>query len=152
MCVSLQRATEHDREHALDALRDGLLVGAVSTDTFEHRVGVALGARGRFDLAELVRDLPARRRLTEPKVVSISAGEHEVLIGRYEGCDRVFSGDSVSLRHALLVRDLSGLRLIDLASTNGTWLNGVRIERSAAVRAGDRIALGDTRLILEVAE
>ncbi len=51
--------------------------------------------------------------------------------------------------HALLVRDRGELRLHDLASTNGTWLNGTRIARSAVVRAGDHIALGDTRLVLE---
>jgi pSer/pThr/pTyr-binding forkhead associated (FHA) protein len=37
--------------------------------------------------------------------------------------------------------------LIDTGSTNGTWVNGVRVTR-AAVADGDEIRLGSARVVL----
>ena len=49
--------------------------------------------------------------------------------------------DDVSRRHARISADGDGHLLVDLDSTNGTWVNGaaVRVHR---LRAGDRVRLG----------
>jgi pSer/pThr/pTyr-binding forkhead associated (FHA) protein len=58
-------------------------------------------------------------------------------IGRHHENDLCLSDATVSARHAeLVVRD-GDLHLNDLSSTNGTYLNGERIDGSERLRAGD---------------
>jgi len=69
-------------------------------------------------------------------------------IGR-EDCDIVLDGDSfISSRHARIEMRPDGAWLVDLASTNGTYLNGTRITEDRRVRRGDRIQVGSA--VLEV--
>jgi DNA-binding CsgD family transcriptional regulator len=64
------------------------------------------------------------------------------LIGRASDADLSLDMDGVSRRHAKLAIGEEGVvNLIDLASTNGTFLNGARIDM-AIVREGDRIQVG----------
>jgi pSer/pThr/pTyr-binding forkhead associated (FHA) protein len=60
-------------------------------------------------------------------------------------CDLVMDDDSVSAQHARIKEERGQFVLYDLASTNGTLLNGKRIERSALVD-GDIIGIGNTKL------
>lgn len=66
----------------------------------------------------------------------------ETLLGRERAADVVLGNPGVSRRHAAIRRLREGsLELIDLGSTNGTWVNGARVERHL-LRDGDRIRLG----------
>jgi hypothetical protein len=58
----------------------------------------------------------------------------------------------VSRRHAILLPADDGLVLIDLESTNGTWINGVYLQpgQKYRLRAGDRVEFGRLRLIVRV--
>ena len=67
-----------------------------------------------------------------------------VLLGRSRRCDFVVRDPSVSRRHALLIRNDDAWTLYDLGSTNGTRINGWRVER-ATLRAGDELELGGAR-------
>jgi hypothetical protein len=67
-----------------------------------------------------------------------------VLIGRSRRCDFVVGDASVSRRHALLLKGEGGWTLWDLGSTNGTRVNGWRVER-AVLRPGDELELGGSR-------
>jgi pSer/pThr/pTyr-binding forkhead associated (FHA) protein len=72
------------------------------------------------------------------------------LIGR-EGADVALSDTKVSRKHAeisLLGPDAYFLR--DLASTNGTFLNSVRVSDKVAISHGDEIRVGDTLLTFSV--
>ena len=64
-----------------------------------------------------------------------------LLIGRKPGADLVIADDLVSRRHARLVFEGDDLVVEDLGSTNGTYLNGMRIARGRVVE-GDRILVG----------
>jgi len=67
-----------------------------------------------------------------------------IVIGRGADAAIRLDDDSLSREHARLVQLPTGeVELIDLGSTNGTYLNGMRIERSA-LRVGDRIRIGRT--------
>ena len=66
-------------------------------------------------------------------------------IGRSITADIEIEDITVSRRHALIVREEGRTFLLDDGSRNGTWLNGVRIER-AELHDGDEIALGRARL------
>jgi serine protease Do len=52
----------------------------------------------------------------------------------------------VSKHHARLESTQSGVQLVDLNSTNGTYVNGQRVSGTVVVRPGDTIRLGSTTL------
>lgn len=58
----------------------------------------------------------------------------------------------VSRRHAILLPTEEGLCLIDLDSTNGTWINGVYLQpgQRYRLRSGDRVEFGRLRLVVRV--
>ena len=80
--------------------------------------------------------------LPAPPLVPGDAGP--VLIGRSRRCDYIVADPSVSRRHALLLRREGGWQLYDLGSTNGTRVNGWRVDR-AVLRDGDEVELGALR-------
>jgi two-component system cell cycle response regulator len=67
--------------------------------------------------------------------------EREVVIGRDPRCELPIGAADVSRRHARIVPDADGHRVVDLGSTNGTWVNGRPIT-SRKLSPGDRIELG----------
>jgi pSer/pThr/pTyr-binding forkhead associated (FHA) protein len=74
--------------------------------------------------------------------------EAQLLLGRGEDGAGALGGDpELSRRHAEIVPLGDGrLLLEDLASTNGTWVNGVRIPRPTVLAPGDEIAVGGSVL------
>ena len=72
------------------------------------------------------------------------------VIGRREDCGlRIPLGD-VSRKHcSILVTDDGGLRLQDLGSSNGTYVNGRRVQESP-VLPGDVIQIGSLKFLLQV--
>jgi pSer/pThr/pTyr-binding forkhead associated (FHA) protein len=62
-------------------------------------------------------------------------------IGRSLAADVRFDDATVSRRHALIVCQADGVRVLDDRSLNGVYVNGRRVEWSA-LTDGDRIAVG----------
>lgn len=62
-------------------------------------------------------------------------------IGRSLAADVRFDDATVSRRHALIVCQADGVRVLDDRSLNGVYVNGRRVEWSA-LGDGDRIAVG----------
>jgi hypothetical protein len=69
-----------------------------------------------------------------------------VVLGRSRECDVRLDDGNVSRRHAELVQEGATYWLVDLGSTNGTELNGERVERGK-LADGDRITLGSTDVV-----
>ena len=70
-------------------------------------------------------------------------------IGRARTNRIAISCDQVSRRHALIHLDEEGqCLLIDLGSSNGTFVNGRRVNHLANLNAGDAIEIGSHRFIL----
>lgn len=65
-------------------------------------------------------------------------GESTIL-GRGRDCDIVIPGTHLSRRHAEIRKQPGGLVLQDLGSSNGCYLNEVRIQGEQSVRVGDRL-------------
>ncbi len=63
------------------------------------------------------------------------------VIGRRRNCDLRIPLESVSRRHCQLTREGDQLRIQDLGSRNGTFLNSKQVETSS-VNAGDVIKIG----------
>ncbi|MGB0514640.1 MAG: FHA domain-containing protein, partial [Wenzhouxiangellaceae bacterium] len=71
------------------------------------------------------------------------------VIGRAADAQVQLTFESVSRRHAEIGRNNGGrLTIRDLGSTNGTFVNGTRIDRIEALLAGDVIHIGDIELRL----
>ena len=67
-------------------------------------------------------------------------------LGRDAASDVVLADTGVSRRHAQLVTTEDGTLVRDLGSTNGTYVNGVRV-REQLLRDGDRLTVGTTDLV-----
>jgi hypothetical protein len=160
------RASDRHRDGAVAALRRGYLDGQLSTETFEARLAIAHSARSAYVLRGLVADLRARWRalhalLDRPAAIDAPLGLayvqttlllsrttlQEITIGRASSCTLRFGGDAVSRHHARFERVAGRWYVTDLASTNGTFVNGVRVER-APVGPDARIRLGDAYILL----
>jgi pSer/pThr/pTyr-binding forkhead associated (FHA) protein len=66
-------------------------------------------------------------------------------VGRSLAADIRFDDPTVSRRHALIVRQPDGVRVLDDRSLNGVFVNGERVEWRA-LRDGDEIVVGRYRL------
>ncbi|MDR0782783.1 MAG: FHA domain-containing protein [Propionibacteriaceae bacterium] len=102
----------------------------------------------------------ARKRKNEPWVLAIDSGAHagdrlqlvpKVRIGRSDACELVLSDDYVSSMHAILSRQDNGTWVIrDLGSTNGTYVNGNRLQDPTIVGPADIIRVGEVQMRLEL--
>jgi len=70
------------------------------------------------------------------------------LLGREEHCDIVVNSGQVSRKHCLLEVWEEHLKVKDLDSSNGTFVNGIPI-RDGFLKAGDQLSLGDYKMILQ---
>lgn len=71
-------------------------------------------------------------------------GVGESVVGRGAEAQVQIIDNGVSRRHAKIVRDADGTtKIVDLNSTNGTYVNGRRIEVES-LREGDRIRIGQS--------
>lgn len=79
--------------------------------------------------------------------VWVVQGTHTV--GRGPTCDLVLPDPAVSRQHALVCWGPDGTEVVDLGSTNGTYVNGRRVAR-CRLQDGDRLQLGE--VVLEYRE
>ncbi len=163
------RVSDAEREQALAELRDGYAQGRLTHDTFGYRVDRVLRARMSGDLRRLLADLPRRRHLSAmvragwrrahtvadrwlrgwPPLLTLPGGPQiRFTIGREAACDMTLADLTVSRWHASLQRDADGWLLADLGSTNGTRLNGWRVNGPIPVRAGDLVSFGAVTFVL----
>lgn len=69
-------------------------------------------------------------------------------IGRLPDNDVVIEGPYVSRRHcAILVHAANSCELYDIASKNGTFLNGLKLEGPTRISAGDQIRMCDRNIV-----
>lgn len=73
--------------------------------------------------------------------------ERSALIGRGPLADLQLQDPSVSRRHALISADQGRCFISDLQSGNGTYVNGVRIERPTELYEGDEVRIGRLHLV-----
>ncbi len=123
----------------------------------------AEGATERFDPIEVLDETIRRRAVeTDPsepgryvevqgvdRVLTIPLGSEPMRVGRGLGAELRLDDNSVSRRHAIIVPRGAGTRILDDRSSNGTIVNGRRVQQSE-LRNGDVIAIG--RVLLRYIE
>ena len=75
----------------------------------------------------------------------------ELTVGRVQGNDIVLSKRNVSKQHARLLLKGEQAVVVDLNSTNGTWVNGRKITSAQPLKQGDKIYIADFIITLEPA-
>jgi pSer/pThr/pTyr-binding forkhead associated (FHA) protein len=71
------------------------------------------------------------------------------IIGRRQDCDLRIPLMLVSRRHCQLILNNETLKIRDLGSRNGTFLNGKRVEEATA-QAGDNITIGPLTFAIQI--
>ncbi len=74
----------------------------------------------------------------------------EVLIGRHAHCDLTIVDEIVSAQHARLSYHHGRWWLEDLNSTNGTFLNGSKLNTPTVIITDDEFKCGNTRFTLRL--
>ena len=82
----------------------------------------------------------------------ISFNKAEITIGRVQGNDIVLPKGNVSKRHARIVLKDGKFIIVDLKSTNGTYLNGRKVLAPSAMSDDDRMHVGEFILTVQLAE
>ncbi len=77
--------------------------------------------------------------------------EDELVIGRHaEGAGRLSEDEEISRQHARISREATGDYAIeDLGSSNGTFVNGLRIQSPRLLALEDSIEVGATTLLVK---
>ena len=109
----------------------------MSTGTFLIEAQLAEG-EGGVGAGSLV--LPTGQR--------VPLGEQPISIGRLPECNVVLNDPNVSRRHAEVRAQGDGFVLVDLGSTNGVKVNGVRVTQHQ-LADGDQVSIGNTRMEFE---
>ncbi len=114
------------------------------------------------DRAEAVTVRPVAATMASPvdgavtTAIVLDDGTRHVLdteritIGRQSGCSIVIRDTNVSREHVQLRRRPHGWTVRDIGSTNGTRLNGVRVEGEQTLANGDIIMLGAIKVTFEI--
>ncbi len=76
--------------------------------------------------------------------------EGERTVGRSRTCDISVNDPSVSRRHVVLKAGSGKILLKDLGSSNGTFINGERVQETGELHHGDTLGLGDADLNVRV--
>jgi pSer/pThr/pTyr-binding forkhead associated (FHA) protein len=86
----------------------------------------------------------------DPKAISVT--KEEFLIGRGPDCDLRLGSSEISRHHCLLRVRGGEVTVTDLGSSNGTYLNGMRIRSQAALHSGDELRIASFSFLLELDE
>ena len=170
------RASDAERDVVIGELSHRFAEGRLTHDTFAARIDAAMRARLRGELDGLLADLPARRRFgaavlgsvafvtsrarravaavdrwsrKPPTPLMLPAGPQlRFTIGREPSCDMTLADETVSRWHACLVRRDDAWLLDDLGSTNGTRVNGWRVNLPTPVSPGDHVSFGAATFVI----
>jgi len=80
------------------------------------------------------------------RIYAVEGGAY--VLGRSSECDLVLASDIVSRRHATIAIGPRDVRVRDLGSSNGTYINGARVVGDGLAGEGDIILVGDVALRL----
>lgn len=78
----------------------------------------------------------------------IPINRKKFLVGRESDCQLRPNSDLVSRHHCVFAVDEYGVRLRDLGSTNGTFVNNERVSGQIALKDGDQVRIG--KLVFQI--
>ena len=101
--------------------------------------------------------MPTRIRLIERgstagETREIPIAAEEFLIGRGADCDLRLRDTEISRHHCIIRVGADEAALVDLGSSNGTYLNGQRVRSQASLHTGDEVRLGSATFVIDLGE
>jgi hypothetical protein len=133
------------REHARDERYQ--FMGPLAVDlVMDERLGT-----GMFHIEGRFREGPGGAgagSLVLPTGDRFTLAQHAITVGRRPESNIVLADPNVSRNHAEIRPHGDGFMLVDLGSTNGSKVNGVRVAQHL-LQDGDEIAFGNTRMRFE---
>ncbi len=99
------------------------------------------------------KDSPARLLAFNPsdsQTRELTLSKLEILLGSDEQNDLVIRDSTVSRNHAKVTRQGNRYQIVDLGSTNGTFVNGRRLRGTMWLRQGDELRLGGAKFVFAV--
>ena len=109
-------------------------------------------------VAEEVDDNRTRVRMALPKFIlrGVSGAyfgktyplRGSTIMGRHSECHICVNADGISRKHAQVDAESDGLTVSDLGSSNGTFVNGKKIEKSE-LKVGDELKLDNIRFLVQ---
>ena len=106
---------------------------------------------GRFNIVSQLKQAttgPGMGSLVLPSGQRVDLGA-TVTVGRLPECTISINDSNISRNHAEVKAGPSAYVVVDLGSTNGTMVNGVRITGEQRLRDGDIISFGSTHVRFE---
>jgi pSer/pThr/pTyr-binding forkhead associated (FHA) protein len=91
--------------------------------------------------------LQSSEPIDEPWTFRMTAGAIKT-VGRATRADFILDAALVSRLHCRLTASDESLEVVDLRSTNGTFVNDKRVEK-AVLAAGDRLRVGRVELLIQ---
>jgi hypothetical protein len=107
---------------------------------------------GRFNILSQLKQAttgPGVGSLVLPSGERIDIAETPIVIGRLPECRVSVNDSNISRRHAQVRATQTAYVVVDLGSTNGTMVNGIKIAGDHPLRDGDIISVGSTHLRFE---
>ena len=107
---------------------------------------------GRFGIVSQLRQAPGGAylgALVMPSGERIEIGQKTISIGRLAECEITLADQNVSRRHAEVRATPNGYVIADLGSTNGTLVNGERLQSDRRLADGDIVSVGATHIRFE---
>lgn len=123
---------------------DGTVLGAIEIDVLDGAPAPEAPAPQRSEVLVLrmLKGMPIDARYPITR---------SMRVGRNKEAEIFLVDPSVSRNHAILEPQGEGVVVRDAGSTNGTFVNGERVQLRT-LRAGDRVAFGKTEMAVEAQE
>ncbi len=137
-----EAAREYAREESYHFMGPVIVRLLVDNDLKPGRFGIVSQlkqAAGGLGAGSLV--LPSGER--------VALGEHVTTVGRLPECTISINDTNVSRNHAEVRTGTAAYVAVDLGSTNGTMVNGVRIVGEQRLNDGDIVSFGSTHVRFE---
>jgi hypothetical protein len=136
-----EAAREYAREEGYHFL--GPVVVRLAVDNNLHR--------GRFGVVSQLKQSVGGfvGSLILPSGERVTLGANPITIGRLPECTISISDTNVSRNHAEVRAGTNAFILVDLGSTNGTMVNGTKVNGEYRLADGDIISFGSTHVRFE---
>jgi pSer/pThr/pTyr-binding forkhead associated (FHA) protein len=92
------------------------------------------------------------RGATAAQTRDIPITQTEFLIGRAADCDLRLRVSAISRHHCIIRVGPEEVTLVDLGSSNGTFLNGQRVRSQAGLKSGDELQVGECRFLVDLGD
>ena len=107
---------------------------------------------GRFGIVSQLKQAPGGvggGSLILPSGERVPLGEHVTSVGRLPECTITITDGNVSREHARIAPGRNAYMVTDLGSTNGTLVNGIRVQGDQPLADGDIVSFGSTHVRFE---